>query len=134
MCCLYYRNALDSEELAKKALQASTLNTKNKAVRSKIKPAPEKVVGVAEPFGDGEGMQKKSGGIIILLFKSSSSSGGDDAIAVVTLANFTELLMGDDRDVFLLLHAKNCEPCYHFAVYFKRVSIIIYYLLQFEVL
>lgn len=41
--------------MAKKALQTSKLNTKNRAVRSKAKPAPEKVTGVAEYFGDGEG-------------------------------------------------------------------------------
>ena len=96
------KNAADTEDMAKKALQASKLNTKNKAVRSKIKPAPDTVVGVAEPFGDGEG--------------------GDDSITLVNLANFTEILMGDTNDVLLLLHAKNCEPCYHFAVYFKRMA------------
>ena len=53
----YHRNAFDAQELAKKALQASKLNTRNKAKRAEIKPAPEKVVGVAEPFGDGEGVK-----------------------------------------------------------------------------
>merc|ERR1711991_1176012 len=30
--------------------------------------------------------------------------------------------MGDDKDVLLLLHAKGCETCSHFAVYFKRMA------------
>jgi thiol-disulfide isomerase/thioredoxin len=96
------KNAFDAQERANKALQATNRNTKNQAVRAEIKPAPETQVGVAEPFGDG--------------------AAGDSSITVVTLANFTEVVMGDDKDVLLLLHAKNCEACYHFAVYFKRMA------------
>lgn len=59
----FLRNAFDAKEMAKKALQASKLNTRNKAKRSEIKPAPEKVVGVAEPFGDGEGARLVSDNI-----------------------------------------------------------------------
>ena len=54
-CHNSHRNANDAEILAKKALQASKINKKNTAVRSKIKEPPEKKTGVAEPFGDGEG-------------------------------------------------------------------------------
>ena len=30
--------------------------------------------------------------------------------------------MQEDKDVVLLLHAKSCEPCANFAVYFKKMG------------
>ncbi len=98
------RNAADSAEMARKALQAvSPMNPKNKAERKAVKKAPEQVRGVSEQFGDG--------------------NAGDDSVTTVTLQNFDELVLGDhDRDVVLLIHSQACESCSHFAVYFKRMA------------
>ena len=93
----------DIKAMAKKQLQAVTpINQKNKAVRKEKKKAPEVKTGVSEQFGDG--------------------LKGDDAVTTVTLKNFDEVVMNDDKDVVLLLHAKGCEPCAHFAVYYKRMA------------
>lgn len=43
-------------------------------------------------------------------------------VAVVTPWNFEEVVLQEDVDVVLLLHARGCEPCAHFAVFFKRVA------------
>ena len=43
-------------------------------------------------------------------------------VAVVTQDNFYDVVMQEDVDVVLLLHAQSCEPCAHFAVFFKRVA------------
>jgi len=92
----------DTKEMAKKALQSTIpLSTKNKAQRKEKKSAPESVQGVSEQFGDG--------------------STGDDNIVVITSENF-ENYMNDDKDVVILFHASNCEPCAHFSVYYKRMA------------
>jgi thioredoxin-like negative regulator of GroEL len=97
------RSISDSKEMAKKQLQSSKpMNLKNKAIRKSIKEAPEERRGVSEQFGDG------------LL--------GDDAVEVVTLKNFEDVVMNEEKDVVLLLHAQSCESCSHFAVYFKRMA------------
>ena len=43
-------------------------------------------------------------------------------VAVATPENFEEVVMQEDMDVVLLLHARGCDPCAHFAVFFKRVA------------
>lgn len=97
------KSADDSKEMAKKALQRATpLDTRNQAVRQAVKAAPEVVKGVAEQWGDG----------II----------GDKAAVVVTPDNFHDIVMNEEKDVVLLLHAKSCETCAHFNVYFKRMA------------
>lgn len=97
------RSPDDAKEMAKKALQSALpINPKNRAVRKETKKAPAVVQGVSEQFGDG--------------------IRGDQAVVTVTLKNFDEVVLNDQRDVVLLLHAKNCEPCAHFAVYFKRMA------------
>ena len=41
----------------------------------------------------------------------------------LTLKNFEEFILNEDKDVVLLLHSsKGCESCAHFAVYFKRMA------------
>jgi hypothetical protein len=65
--------------------------------------APEVKQGVSEQFGDG----------FI----------GDEAAVVVTAETFHgQVILNEDRDVLLLLHAKSCEPCAHFTVYYKRMA------------
>jgi hypothetical protein len=97
------RSADDAKEMAKKALQSALpINPKNRAVRKAPKKAPAVVQGVSEQFGDG--------------------IRGDQAVVTVTLKNFEEVVMNEQRDVVLLLHAQDCEPCSHFAVYFKRMA------------
>jgi hypothetical protein len=93
----------DAKEMAKKALQSALpINPKNKASRKDVKKAPPVVQGVSEQFGDG--------------------IRGDNAVVTVTLDNFNEVVLNEDKDVVLLLHAQDCEPCAHFAVYFKRMA------------
>jgi thiol-disulfide isomerase/thioredoxin len=97
------RSIDDTKEMAKKALQSALpINPKNQAVRKEKKKAPPVVQGVSEQFGDG--------------------IRGDQAVVTVTLKNFQEVAMNEDKDVVLLLHAQDCEPCAHFAVYFKRMA------------
>ena len=97
------RSADDAKEMAKKALQSALpINPKNQAVRKAPKKAPAVVQGISEQFGDG--------------------IRGDQAVVTVTLKNFDEIVMNDQKDVVLLLHAQDCEPCAHFAVYFKRMA------------
>ena len=94
------KNARDTEEMAKKAVQASRpINPKNRAARKERKEAPEQVRGVSEQYGDG--------------------TKGDRAVVTVTMANFQEVVMDDEKDVVLMLHAKGCEGCAHLAVYYK---------------
>jgi thioredoxin-like negative regulator of GroEL len=93
----------DSKEMAKKALQRATpLDTRNKAQRKEVRKSPQVVQGVSEQWGDG--------------------ITGDKAAVAVTEQNFHEIVMNEDTDVVLLLHAKNCETCSHFNVYFKRMA------------
>lgn len=40
----------------------------------------------------------------------------------MTSTNFTDIVLDEDKDVLLLLHAQDCEPCSHFAVFFKRAA------------
>lgn len=94
----------DAQEMAKKALQSAVpISKKNTAIRKERRGAPEIKQGVSEQFGDG----------FI----------GDDAVYVVNGDNFDDIITNNDgRDVLLLLHAKDCESCSHFAVYFKRMA------------
>lgn len=97
------RSAHDAKEMAKKALQSAIpINQKNKATRKERRSAPKQVQGVSEQYGDGRA--------------------GDDAVVQVNLKNFDEVVMSEDKDVLFLLHAQSCEPCSHFAVYFKRMA------------
>eukprot|EP01032_Pedospumella_encystans_P022442 gene22442-25423_t len=97
------RSADDAKEMAKKAIQSVLpINPKNQAVRKAPKKAPAVVQGISEQFGDG--------------------IRGDQAVVTVTLKNFDEIVLNDQKDVVLLLHAQDCEPCAHFAVYFKRMA------------
>lgn len=97
------KNEADIKAMAMKQLQAvNPINQKNKAVRKEKKKAPESKTGVSEQFGDG--------------------LKGDDAVIAVNLKNFDEVVMNDDKDVVLMLHAKGCESCAHFAVYYKRMA------------
>lgn len=97
------RSAADAEEAARKALLSVTpINMNNKAVRKERKKAPAVVTGVAEQFGDG--------------------NSGDGAVVAVTTKNFQELVLNEDQDVLLMLHAKECEPCSHLSVYYKRMA------------
>lgn len=97
------RNVDDTKEMAKKALQSALpINQKNKATRKATKKAPPVVQGVSEQFGDG--------------------IRGDQAVVTVTLKNFDEVVRNEEKDVVLLLHSQDCEPCAHFAVYFKRMA------------
>ena len=125
------KNARDTEEMAKKAVQASRpINPKNRAARKDRKEAPAQVRllgppgpapgsshpgtptpqvrGVSEQYGDG--------------------TKGDRAVVTVTMANFHDAVMDDEKDVVLLLHAKGCEGCAHLAVYYKvraRVDLLL---------
>lgn len=93
----------DIKEMAKKQLQSvKPINTKNLASRKEKKKAPEIKTGISEQFGDG--------------------LKGDDAVVTVDTKNFDDIVMNDDKDVVLLLHAKGCEACAHFAVYYKRMA------------
>lgn len=97
------KSVADSKEMAKKALQRVTpLDTRNQAQRKEVRKAPEVVQGVSEQWGDG--------------------ITGDKAAIQVTETNFNEIVMNEEKDVVLLLHAKNCETCSHFNVYFKRMA------------
>ena len=97
------RSPDDAKEMARKALMATVpINPRNKAVRKEVKKAPEQVQGVAERFGDG--------------------IRGDDAVVKVTLDNFDDIVLNEDKDVVLLLHAESCESCSHLAVYYKRMA------------
>ena len=99
------RSISDTKEMAKKALTATVpLSQKNHAVRQAVRKPPETVKGVAEHWGD--------------------KSPGDRAVVVVTADTIDSVLMQDAEfvDVVLLLHARNCEPCAHFAVYFKKMA------------
>lgn len=97
------RSVDDAKEMAKKALQATVpLSSRNKVTRKERKKPIEKQQGVAEGWGDG--------------------IRGDDAVTVVTLDNFDDIVLNEDKDVVLLLHAETCDPCAHFAVYYKRMA------------
>lgn len=97
------KSVTDSKEMAKKALQRATpLDTRNQAQRKDVRKAPDVVQGVAEQWGDG--------------------ITGDKAAVQVTLDTFHDIVMNEEKDVVLLLHAKNCETCAHFNVYFKRMA------------
>ena len=99
------RSADDAKAMAKKSLTSTVpMSQKNRAVRQQVRPPPEVVRGVSEAWGD--------------------SSPGDLAVLAVSASSFDEVVMqqAEDRDVVLLLHAKNCEPCAHFAVYFKKMA------------
>ena len=41
---------------------------------------------------------------------------------MVTSENFEEFALDEEKDVLLMLHAKSCESCAHFSVYFKRMA------------
>eukprot|EP01038_Epipyxis_sp_PR26KG_P007679 gene7679-10449_t len=98
------RSVADTQEMAKKALQASVpINQKNKVTRKEKKKPPEQVRGVSEQFGDG--------------------AAGDQSIVTVTLNNFEDIVMNEEKDVVLMLHGTSCESCSHFAVYFKRMAL-----------
>lgn len=95
----------DTKEMARKALQSVIpISQKNKATRQDVKKPPEVVRGISEAWGDG--------------------SRGDLFVIPVSAATFDEQVMQqwEDKDVVLLLHAQNCEPCAHFAVYFKKMA------------
>ena len=98
------QNVDDTKEMAKKALQrAIPLSKKNTVIRTEKKKVPDVVQGVSEQFGDG--------------------LKGDKSVTIINLKNFDEIILQDDsKDIVLLLHAKNCEPCTHFNVYFKRMA------------
>mmetsp|Transcript_36873 Transcript_36873/g.73380 ORF Transcript_36873/g.73380 Transcript_36873/m.73380 type:complete len:717 (+) Transcript_36873:43-2193(+) len=97
------RSPDDAKEMAKKALMSAVpINQKNKAIRKETKKAPTVVQGVSEQFGDGHR--------------------GDSAITTVTLENFSNVVLNEEKDVVLLLHAQDCEPCSHMAVYYKRMA------------
>jgi thioredoxin-like negative regulator of GroEL len=97
------QSAADAEEAARKALQsAAPMNQRNKAKRKRRLDAPDQVTGVAEQFGDG--------------------NKGDDVVVVVDKKNFDAVVMDEEKDVLLLLHAKECEPCAHLSVYYKRMA------------
>jgi thiol-disulfide isomerase/thioredoxin len=98
------KNADDVKEMAKRALQKITpINMKNKAIRQEKKSIPEIKQGISEQFGDG--------------------LKGDRAVYQITNKNFDEIILQDDsKDIVLLLYAKNCEPCSHFNVYYKRMA------------
>jgi thioredoxin-like negative regulator of GroEL len=99
------RNIDDTKEMAKKALQrAIPISQKNKATRLEKKEPPKVVQGVSEQFGDG--------------------LKGDTAVMQITLKNFDETVLNEEfeRDIVLLLYSKNCEPCSHFNVYYKRMA------------
>lgn len=98
------KNPNDAKELAKKALIAATpISSKYMPKRKKTKEfTKDAQVGVSEQFGDG--------------------AVGDDAITVVQKKNFDEICMNEEKDVVLLLYAKECESCFHFAVYYKRMA------------
>ena len=48
---------------------------------------------------------------------------GDDAVITITNKNFEDIVLAEDVDVVLLLHAQACESCAHLAVYFKRMAL-----------
>eukprot|EP00981_Chlorochromonas_danica_P004016 scaffold766_cov167-Ochromonas_danica.AAC.4 len=98
------RTKADLRAMAARALQrAVPINTKNTVTRQARRASPEVVQGVSEQFGDGKL--------------------GDEAIVQVTAQNFEDVVMAEDKDVILLLHAKECASCSHFAVYFKRMAL-----------
>jgi hypothetical protein len=44
-------------------------------------------------------------------------------VTKLTLKNFEDFILNEDKDVVLLLHSsKGCESCAHFSVYFKRMA------------
>ncbi|RYH09855.1 hypothetical protein EON65_39880 [archaeon] len=98
------RTATDLTLMKSRALQrvATSQSNKNYVTRKKRKAAPEVVQGVAEQFGDGRL--------------------GDEYVKNVNLTNFDDIVMNEEKDVVLLLHAQECEKCAHFAVYFKRMA------------
>ena len=97
------QSAADAEEAARKALlSVKPINPKNKASRKKRLDPPEQVTGVAEQFGD--------------------ANPGDTAVVLVDSKSFNDVVMDESKDVLLLLHAKECEPCAHLSVYFKRMA------------
>mgnify|MGYP003385852118 FL=1 len=97
------RSPADSQSFAKKQLAHSTpVNNKNKAVRREPKKPPPVERGVAEGFGDG--------------------AAGDNAVVEVTAKNFDEICMNEDKDVLLMIYAQECELCFNFAVYYKRMA------------
>lgn len=95
------KSKAEARKFAEKALQ-SDISTKNKAERKPRKKAPPVEKGIAEQY-DVEYDRK-------------------GFIQVATPENFDALVMQEDMDVVLLLHSQSCEPCAHFAVYFKRVA------------
>jgi thiol-disulfide isomerase/thioredoxin len=98
------KNPNDAKELAKKALVASSpISSKHLPQRRKPREfTKDAQVGVSEQFGDG--------------------AVGDDAIVAVSKKTFDAVCMDEEKDVVLLLYAKECESCFHFAVYFKRMA------------
>ena len=100
------RSALDAKEMAKKALMSVVpMSRKNTAKRQAVRAPPEVVRGISEAWDDG--------------------SAGDLGTVLVNATTFSEMLLhngAEDKDVVLMLHASNCEPCAHFAVYFKRMA------------
>lgn len=97
------RSKEDAAEMAKKALSAALpVNQKNKVARKERKGAPRQEQGISEQFGDGKP--------------------GDSAVFQLTASNFEEWALSDDKDVVIMFHAESCEPCAHFAVYFKRMA------------
>ena len=97
------QNKADAAEMARKALQSAVpFSKKNTARRKERKGAPEVKQGVSEQFGDGH-------------------TGDEDAV-VVTADTFSDIVLNGEKDTLLLLHAKSCESCAHFAVYFKRMA------------
>lgn len=97
------RSPEDSQLFAKKQLALSTpLSSKNKAIRKEPKKPPPVQRGVAETFGDG--------------------AAGDRAVVEVTAKNFSEICMDEDKDVLLMIYAQECEACFNFAVYYKRMA------------
>jgi hypothetical protein len=97
------KSKADSEEMAKKALMSTTpINRKNSVKRKDRRAPPDQRTGIAEQFGDG--------------------NVGDTAVVIVTEESFETVVMDEKKDVLLLLHAKECEPCAHLSVYYKRMA------------
>jgi hypothetical protein len=95
------RSKAEAKAFAAKALQ-SDFSTRNQAKREPRKKAPPVERGVSEAFDAAYDLT----GLVV----------------VATPKNFNDVVLEDGVDVLLLLHARACEPCAHFAVYFKRVA------------
>jgi hypothetical protein len=97
------RSVDDSKEMAKRALMATTpMNKKNTAARKPRKQPHEQVRGVTELFGDG--------------------TPGDMATVAITLANFDEIALNEEKDVVLMLHERGSQNCAGLAVYYKKMA------------